>query len=255
MSDDQFPAPLITSDDRVAEVVRTLEDGKNVATRPQGLARDLPGDRVCARVLYRARAHAVWFVDPGVRPPAPGGVWRDDLITAACRFRFGVSRGTCRALPAPVLGTQLEFREWWPDAVREQVAADVRVACPDRDFDQTLHVRTAVFPGADQESVVFAAAYQACAAQFGPGQLIWKGASALHFTPTPDNPADPRLHCRYTVHRRGGRPVDLVVRPPLATGKDWGALVAFVRAECAAKFGPGAVTYSPELGETHFRYG
>ncbi|MBX9623794.1 MAG: hypothetical protein K2X82_08260 [Gemmataceae bacterium] len=203
-------------------------------------------------VVFRGTPHKVHVPDSGVRPPHPAGFWFDDLLSAACRVRFGFRRGSAR----PVQGRPgaYEFREAWPEPALADLADDIRVAADGRPTE-TLRVRTKHLAGADPASVVFASAYAACVRKFGPGKLQPHAGldHAFHFHP--GGPADdPLVDARYTVHRPGGTAHEVHVRVLPRVAADWTGLVAAVRYACTLRWGPGKLSYMPEVGETHFTY-
>lgn len=220
--------------------------------------RDEPG-YVSLVVRFNGLDRQVWLADDGVRPPAPGGAWLDDRVSAACRLLFEQDRGRARAVAG--LDGCLEFRVAWPEPPLEKVHASPAFTihpCPKfpAGHRTLLNVRTAAIAGADQESVILANGQQYAEFRLGPGVVRWAPhrPSELEYTAGAGGTC-PEVRFRHTVIRDGGRGADLVTPVSPAVAKSWPGVVAAVEANCKRLFGPGRLRYEPELGETFFTFG
>lgn len=214
------------------------------------------------RVRYQGRDQDIWFVDRFGRPPAPGGLWIDDLVAACCRLLFGTDRGTCR----PVAGepSVLEFRQWWDtpqtSKIHEDVTVTVEFADGRPDWRRPFHAQLAAYPGCDVAACVLASCYQNCEKIFGPGEIRYAPGKdhEILFRATGVMTGDTSVPFRFTIHRGGGtsgRATEMIVRLPIDVVRSWSAVMKAVGMECRGRFGPGRLSYLPECGETHFTWG
>jgi len=201
-------------------------------------------------VLYRGLHHDIEVLDRGFRPPHPQGQWIDQMVAEACRVRFGCDKGSCRV----VQGTTdtLEFREAWEQPLVAKVWRDVDLVVEPGGRKDRVCVRSRSVPGADEAAVIFAAAFALCKRRLGPGELSWRGDSALVYK-VGGRSDDPTIPCRYTVHH-GNTSAEILVDLPSPRSCEWEAVVYFVSKACLARFGSGRLEYLPDLGETHFAW-
>lgn len=245
-------------------LVEGLDYGKGDVTISQYVD---PQYRAVA-VLYHDLWHSVWVMDPGVRPPAPSGVWMDDLVSEACRRLFGEPKGSCRPIAGCARDDQkLEFRPYWIEPLIGKVTAKVDLSLEGYDGKEFSRRRVKVFtktvPGADEESVILSEVYSLAKHKYGTGRIRWVGQSALAYRRVPavefgmrgafKSAGDPNFVCRYTVIR-SGTPHEIMIDVPSEDGANWDAVRARVATAAGAKFGPGTLKYAPELGETYFEW-
>lgn len=211
-------------------------------------------------VLYNGMYRSLRLVDHPHRPPHPEGVWFDDLVSAACRYHFGCTRGSARPRQGetkPDGSPVFEFREVWPEPTRLKIHEDVPVAIETSPpAGDVIRVRTAAYAGADQTSVIFASCYQALERRFGAGELAWVTGKdhRLTFRPTPHARVNSLVPCRYQIERAGGQMTELVIYVPSRVTRTWKGLTEAIAKECRLRFGVGMLGYVPELGETTFAW-
>lgn len=239
--------------DHVARVVGELSDARcglvTGATRLDSV--------VAFEVLYQGVVRKVWVVDDGKRPPADGGVWLDDLISAACRRLFGLRRGSARRVAA--LQGRIEFREAWPTPTLYRVVRRVPLTVAPgpgvpAELKDVVVVHSQALPGADEDSVILCSAYQLCLRRYGPGLIRFASPSRLEFTPGGPADAGEVVHYHHQVVRPGGVQAAVVTPVGRELAKAWPVVVDAVAANCRKKFGAGELKYEPELGETYFSF-
>lgn len=242
-----------TNEESITRVAENLRAGVHFSERGL-LVRD-GCQNLAFSVTFRSATKRINIIDNGMRPPEPGGIWIDDLLSASCRHVFGVKRGSCRKIQ----GTDhFEFREFWHDPTRYKVIENVKVeyAPSMQRPSDIVKVETSAYPGADVASVVFASAYQCIERKFGGGTLEWvpNKDCVLRFEANPEAIVNTLVPCRYTIITNGGRSQEIVIYVPHDLTRSWDALKLAVTTECRKKIGPGTISYMPELGECTFQF-